>query len=196
MVMNPKLEVNIMYESEYKNRNYSFSLVEEIIGFSSATSKYSVTLSKARVFKAGGFRHGYGYGYGTIEFDDKPEINLTELDNTTVDLTELIGRNAMIVSETNLTPGKYTKIELYVEEVNATLNNSENNIYADVKVPSGKLMITKFFEINSGETTSFVFDINVVQKGNKEEYNLHPVISESGVVGKDLKHNQVNILNN
>lgn len=35
-----------MYESRYENRNYSLSLVEEIIGHSSATSKYSVTLTK------------------------------------------------------------------------------------------------------------------------------------------------------
>lgn len=35
-----------MYESKYESRNYSFSLVEEIIGLSSATSKYSVTLTK------------------------------------------------------------------------------------------------------------------------------------------------------
>ncbi len=33
-----------MYES--KSRNHSFSLVEDIIGLSSATSKYSVTLTK------------------------------------------------------------------------------------------------------------------------------------------------------
>lgn len=46
MDQNPKLEVNIMYESKYENKNYSFSLVEKIIGLSSATSKYSVTLTK------------------------------------------------------------------------------------------------------------------------------------------------------
>ncbi len=35
-----------MYESKYETRNYSLSLVEEIIGLSSTTSKYSVTLTK------------------------------------------------------------------------------------------------------------------------------------------------------
>ncbi|MFO7967159.1 MAG: AbrB/MazE/SpoVT family DNA-binding domain-containing protein [Archaeoglobaceae archaeon] len=35
-----------MYESKYENKDYSSFLVEEIIGLSSATSRYSVTLTK------------------------------------------------------------------------------------------------------------------------------------------------------
>lgn len=35
-----------MYGTEYENKNYSLSLVEQILGLSSATSKYSVTLTK------------------------------------------------------------------------------------------------------------------------------------------------------
>ena len=57
---------------------------------------------------------------------------------------------------------------------------------AVVTVPSDKLQIVKPFEIEPNKTTKFVFDINVVRKGHSNEYNLLPVISDSGVVGEDI----------
>lgn len=155
----------------------------------------NVTLSKARVFKAGGFRYGYGHGYGYGSEEGASGYNITNLENITVDLTKLVGAKSLPISETELPAGKYTKVELYVEDVEAKLNDTgEDAEDVNVIVPLGKLMITKNFEINGGENTTFVFDINVVKKGHRDEYNLHPVISESGEVGKHLKHSEVELI--
>lgn len=55
----------------------------------------------------------------------------------------------------------------------------------------GKLQIVKPFEVGPGETLTFVFDITVVERGQTGEYNLLPVISESGVAGKDVQAREV-----
>ncbi len=161
----------------------------------------NVTLSKARVFRVGGYNygHGYGYGLGYGTEDGQGKWFEKDLNDTVVDLTTLIGDDAQHIENLTLPQGKYTKVELYVGSVDATLNNIDNskkgaNTNVDVKVPSDKLMITKNFFIEPNEETMFVFDINVVKRGNSGKYNLQPVISESGAVGegKDVKH--VNIV--
>jgi Cys-rich repeat protein len=104
-----------------------------------------------------------------------------EIDES-VDLTQVLEDQAKQILEEHLEAGVYHKIELHVDSVEAKVNDSE----AVVSVPSNKLMITKNFEVIAEETTEFVFDINVVRKGHELEYNLLPVISESGVVGEDI----------
>ncbi|MFB6145839.1 MAG: DUF4382 domain-containing protein [Candidatus Nanohaloarchaea archaeon] len=126
-------------------------------------STLNVTFSSARVFPANN---------SSITFD---------LDSPTVDLTQLKGSKAQAILRRNLSAGSYTKIELNVENTNGVVNGSEVN----VKVPSNKLMITKNFEVRPNGTTSFVFDIQVVERGN-QGYNLLPVISNSGVAGEDV----------
>ena len=61
---------------------------------------------------------------------------------------------------------------------------------ADVKLPSEKLQLTKPFTVEADSSVSFVFDISVVKKG-KGGYNLLPVVSESGVNGKDVDVEEV-----
>ncbi len=151
----------------------------------------NVTLTEARVFKAGGFRYGYGYGYGYGSEEGSSGFKIIDFEDRTVDLTKLVGAKSLPISTTELPAGKYTKIELYVDGVEAELKEGGS---ADVKVPPGKLMITKNFDIVPGEETTFVFDINVIQKGHRNDYNLLPVISESGVVGKDLGEHQVEVV--
>jgi hypothetical protein len=128
-----------------------------------------VELSKTRIFMIGG-----------DGFEEK------DLD-ASVDLTEVVGEASMEVLSTELEPGKYNKIELYVDSVDAKANGET----ANVMVPSGKLQIIKTFEIVEGQVTTFVFDINVVRKGQNNEYNLLPVISKSGVVGQDIDEDDV-----
>jgi len=96
--------------------------------------------------------------------------------NATVDLTQLKGANSSLVDQYELESGNYTKVFLDVSEVDATLTSGES---ADVKLPSGKLQLTQNFTVESGSSIDFVYDINVVEKGN-DGYNLLPVASESG----------------
>lgn len=97
--------------------------------------------------------------------------------NRTVDLTQVVGDRREKVLDDELEPGTYQKVELHTADILGVVENRS----VDVKVPSEKLMITKEFEVVVNETTEFVFDINVVRKG-QNGYNLLPVISESGVV--------------
>jgi hypothetical protein len=127
-----------------------------------------VSFSMARIFDSDGFE----------EFS---------LEGTSVDLTEVIGEKALSVLNVEVPEGLYNKIELFVSGVEADVVNES----ADVYIPSGRLQLVRPFEIKSGETTKFVFDINIVRKGHSEEYNLKPVIGKSGVVGKDLPHDEV-----
>ena len=119
--------------------------------------------------------------------DDQRGFQVIDLDNATVDLTQVVGDKAIGVFEGELEEGRYTKIELYAADVEGIVDGES----VDVKIPSGKLQIVKPFEVVAGETLSFVFDINVVKKGQKQAYNLLPVISESGVAGRDVEAEEI-----
>jgi hypothetical protein len=93
----------------------------------------------------------------------------------------------MSVLDGELSPGRYTKIELHASDVVGIVDGEE----AAVKIPSGKLMLTRPFEVAAGESVDFVFDINVVKRGKGNSYNLQPVIGESGVAGKDVDVEEV-----
>lgn len=108
--------------------------------------------------------------------------------NGTADLTQVVGDKAKSIANLNLEEGNYTKISLYAESIQASVNGSEVN----VKIPPGKLMINKPFTVSANSTTGFVFDIGVFLRGNQRNnqgYILKPVISESGVAGKDVPVN-------
>jgi len=123
---------------------------------------------------------------GDEEDGDGGGFSEIDLEGATVDLTQVLGKKALGVFEGGLPAGRYTKIELYAAAVDGIVDGES----VDVKIPSGKLQIVKPFEIEAGSTVSFVFDINVVKKGNNG-YNLLPVISESGVAGKDVEVEEV-----
>jgi hypothetical protein len=135
----------------------------------------NITFSHARVFKIGDYGSEAGF-------------RLLELKSSTTDLTELVDKRAVQILNTSIEAGNYSKIELYVENVDARLERGET---AEVQIPNEKLQIVKPFEITEEETTKFVFDINVVRQGLSNEYNLLPVISESGVVGKEISEDEV-----
>ena len=132
-----------------------------------------VSFSMARVFHAG---DDSGSGWEDLDLSD-----------SSVDLTQVVGEMAVEVLNVPLPEGTYSKIEMHVEEVDGVVNGSSVEVF----VPSGNLKIVRQFEITEGETTKFVFDINVVRKGQSDEYNLLPVIGKSGVVGKDIDEDDV-----
>jgi hypothetical protein len=115
--------------------------------------------------------HGGPWG-GPIEIELDPAV--------TVDLVPLQGTNAMEIWNGTLPPGHYTKVFIYIGEVNGTL---KNNTTANVFVPSGKLQIPESFNITitaDGFIVNFVFDITVVKAGESGRYNLLPQIAQSG----------------
>lgn len=100
-----------------------------------------------------------------------------DVNNTTVDLTELQGENATLVDEFDLPNGTYTKVFIYVGEADGTLSDGSA---ANVKLPSGKLQLNKQFVLGNGSEVNFVFDVTVVKAGNSGKYVLKPVVGESG----------------
>jgi len=148
----------------------------------------NVTLSEVRVFKETG-------NETTMNSTDSTNSTNSSQDDSkgyksfnttaTVDLTQLKGDNATSVLEGELQTGNYSKMELEASNIQAEIDNSS----VDVKLPSGKLQLTKGFTVAPNQTTEFVFDIQVVQRGN-QGYILRPVISQSGTVGKDVEINR------
>ncbi|MDY6777304.1 MAG: DUF4382 domain-containing protein [Candidatus Nanohaloarchaea archaeon] len=103
--------------------------------------------------------------------------------NSTIDITQLVGAKAAKVITTKLQAGTYTKIELYAAEIGGVVDGQQ----VQVKLPSGKLMLNKEFQIQPNSTVEFVFDIHVVRRGRGNGYLLRPVIAKSGVVGQDVE---------
>jgi hypothetical protein len=126
-------------------------------------------------------------GTGTESGSDGAEGNrgfyILELDSPTVDLTQVVGDVAQPIFDGELEAGSYRKLELHVERTEGIVDGEE----VEVNVPSVKLQLTKPFEVRAGEELDFVFDINVVKRGNQDSYNLKPVISQSGVRGEDVE---------
>jgi len=100
-----------------------------------------------------------------------------EVDNRTVDLTQLKGANATKLSSLNVPNGSYETVFVYVSDVNGTLADGTDQ---RVKLPSGKLRLNSEFTVGNGEEVDFVFDITAVKAGNSGKYILKPVISQSG----------------
>jgi len=121
------------------------------------------------------------------ENEDEQGYSIVDLDGSTVDLTTVVGDKAITVFDGELPAGRYTKIELYAADVAGVVDGEA----VDVTIPSGKLRITKPFEVGESDPVDFVFDINVVRRGQSGGYNLLPVISESGVAGSDVEVTEV-----
>lgn len=139
----------------------------------------NTTFSEVRVYSANTSENA------TNESESFETITLEE--SPTVDLTQVKGDRAISILEENLEIGNYTGVHLQVSNVSAAIDGEA----ADLKIPSERLKINKEFEIAPNSTTSFVFDITVVRRGQSGSYNLLPVISESGVAGQDVEVEEV-----
>ncbi len=123
---------------------------------------------------------------GTSEnVSDNVSDNWTEIIPaiTKVDLKQLIGDNATSIWSGNITPGTYNKVFINISDVSGTLVVATDNQSTSVKLPGGKLQISKPFTVSATTPTSFVFDVTVVAAGNENKnvkYILKPQIDMSG----------------
>jgi len=106
-----------------------------------------------------------------------------EVDNRTVDLTELQGPNATSLGVLSAPAGNYTKVFVYVDEVEGILKTGEE---VNVKLPSQKLQLNSAFTVAPNSSVDFVFDISVFEAGNSGKHILKPVVGESGT-GDDVE---------
>jgi hypothetical protein len=127
-----------------------------------------------------------GNGTGTTDLgsDDGDEDDggdgewiTREVNATTVDLTDLQGENATMLSRFDLPNGTYTRVRLHVAAVDGTLTSGE---HVRVKLPSERLRVDERFAVGDGDAVDFVFDATVFEAGESGKYVLKPVASESG----------------
>jgi hypothetical protein len=104
-----------------------------------------------------------------IEF--RPEVQA-------VNLADLQGNRAQEIWRGDVPDGEYIQVILEVSQVSGVLLDSGEEI--EIKLPSGKLQISKPFIVESGEVTNFVYDLTVVKAGQSGQYILKPQIGQSG----------------
>ena len=100
-----------------------------------------------------------------------------DINETTVDLTELDGANASLLHAVGVPDGEYTAVSVTVTDVNGTLTNGES---ATVKMPRDRLTIEKSFTVGSNESVNFVVDAVVRERKANESYVLKPNPDASG----------------
>ena len=118
-----------------------------------------------------------------------PEPNPDGDNVTGIDLKPLVGQNALAIWSGTLPEGEYTKVFIYVESVKGILNGGAE---LEIKLPSGKLQISKPFTIGD-DVVNFVYDITVIKTGKSDKYILKPQIAQSGA---DQKINDVTPMGN
>lgn len=99
-----------------------------------------------------------------------------DVDDVTVDLTKLQGANATVLDRFDVPNGTYSRVFVYVSEVNGTVDGERVN----VKLPSQKLHVNHEFTVGNGEDVDFVFDITVTEAGKSGKFVVKPVVSQSG----------------
>lgn len=165
------IETGITTTTSDENANFRFLISDDVNAINDFSS-VEVTISKIGVQQGG--------ESGSWE-EFTPDIS-------TVDLKPLQDENAMEIWSGDLTPGTYSKVFIYVTEVNGTLVPELGGEQANVKLPSNKLHISKLFTISENEPTFFVYDITVVKAGQSGQYILQPQIAQSGA---DQEFNEV-----
>lgn len=108
-----------------------------------------------------------------VEFD--PEVE-------SVDLTLLPGDKAQQIWRGDVPEGRYTKVFIHVSNVSGVLKETDEPAGepVNVKMPGGKLQISKSFDITGSSVTSFVYDVTVVEAGKSGKYILKPQVDQSG----------------
>ena len=106
-----------------------------------------------------------------------------DVDNRTVDLTQLKGANASMIGQFELPAGDYEKVFIYVSDTEGILTDGSQT---RVKLPSSKLHLNTKFTIGNNESVDFVYDIAPHKAGKSGKYILRPVISQSGT-GDDVE---------
>ena len=89
------------------------------------------------------------------------------------DLVDLQGENTQLVDERELDAASYEFLQLDVENVDATLEDSSD---ATVEVPGeAPLTFNERFEVREDTRTVFTADFTPVQRGQADGYVLQPV---------------------
>jgi len=112
-----------------------------------------------------------------LEGDEEKRIEFIP-EAQAVNLTDLQGDRAQEIWRGDVPDGEYSKVFLEVSQISGILWDSEEEV--EIKLPSGKLQISKPFQVEGSEVTNFVYDLTVVEAGQSGQYILKPQIGQSG----------------
>jgi hypothetical protein len=156
----PESETPVYYVSASCDGNFVFLVSDDVNAIEDFENVY-VTIESVRTLKS-------GKDAGWIGFE--PETK-------TFDLAALPGEVTQELWRGNLPEGSYKQVFIDVSKVNGVLKSTGGNV--EIKLPANKLILSVPFEVAPGYTTSFVYDLTVIQKGNGD-YQLKPQAGESG----------------
>jgi hypothetical protein len=103
-------------------------------------------------------------GWMPLALDQIGPFNLLDLENGV----------SLEVSSTPISAGTYNKVRLHFKEANAYFDNAEEPV--KLTVPSGKLDIIIKLQIDSGEVTTLLIDIQPDSVAISHSGNLKPVL--------------------
>jgi hypothetical protein len=159
--LRPALVIPVMIAQHSPEGNFVFLVSDEVNAISDF-QELNLSISKVSL-------HLGGDEEKIIEFE--PGVQM-------VNLSDLQGNRAQEIWRGNVPDGEYIKVFLEVSRVTGILLESREEI--EIKLPSGKLQISKPFRVESGEVTNFVYDLTVVKAGKSGQYILKPQIGQSG----------------
>jgi len=114
--------------------------------------------------------------------EGKPRTIVVE--DAKADLTQLQGKKSKIVSDVKLKPQEFTRLELYISDVQAKLKDGGT---PKVKIPSGRLKFNKPFDVRPQTVTNFTADFQPVKRGKTGSYNIQPVAKEVSVSYEEVE---------
>jgi hypothetical protein len=159
--LRPALMPPVMIAQPNPEGNFAFLVSDEVNAISDF-QKLNLSISKVILYLGGDEEK-------KIEF--KPGVQM-------VNLTDLQGNRAQEIWRGDVPEGEYSKVFLEVSRVSGILWDGGEEV--EIKLPSGKLQISKPFTVKSGEVTNFVYDLTVVKAGKSGQYILKPQIGQSG----------------
>ena len=159
--LRPVLMPPVMIAQPNPEGNFAFLVSDEVNAISDF-QKLNLSISKVIL-------HLEGDEEMKIEFE--PGVQM-------VNLTDLQGNRAQEIWRGDVPEGEYSKVFLEVSQVSGILWDGGEEV--EIKLPSGKLQISKPFRVESGEVTNFVYDLTVVKAGKSGQYILKPQIGQSG----------------
>lgn len=112
----------------------------------------------------------------TFERIDGPSVTF-DVDDQTIDLARLHGKNATLVDSSRMPEGVYTGAVIEVDGATGILETGEA---VDVRLPGGQLRIEEPFTVEDDAPLEFAFDVTVVAADEDGEYVLAPVVSGPG----------------
>ena len=119
-------------------------------------------------------RVGDGETWIDLSFDNGAPwvyVDILALRNVTMDL-----------SITEISPGNYTKLRMFVTSANATFTNGDPP--KELIVPSEKIDVIVHFEIKAGETTKLLLDMQADWVAISHSRRLRPVLKATILSGE------------